>query len=423
MLFFPERVALAGLVAYIGLWLVAPLERVFPMVWVPLGYIAVCYSAFFLGCLLVAGGRRGIARPQKVSSFSSRAFWAIACIGAAGMAMRLYDKLFIRGVSLADSALESREMLADAEAGPVAAVGGLLYPFCYVPLILWWAREPGNRLGPVALGAAVLLFLLPAVDALLLLSRSQMLVAFSMMFFSAACVLFRGNALHPRLILPVVLGVAVLVTVSVLAFTSRLSQMDRDLVSSILTSAYGFVLTPNDRALTAMQGEGIAGGALGAVVPVLQYYLHGVFEFGLLWSRPDAQEFTLGTQTFAPYFKALSMFKLVGYPEFISSDIYYRSGVFTTFFGPLWIDFGWGGPLFMLGFGMLAKVCANGARGGAVAAMPLHAYFCVVLFFMPVVNFMISAQGMYIINAFLLTWIFLPPRNSSEGFYSKGMTV
>jgi hypothetical protein len=406
MLFFPERVALAGLLVYVGLWLLAPLERVFPMAWEPMGYIALCYLAFFLGCLLVSGGTRRAVRLQSVASFTLRAYWSVALLGATGMALRLYDKIFLRGISLADSALESRELLADAEAGPLAAIGGLLYPFCYVPLILWWARRPGMRLHPIAPWIAVLLFVLPGLDALILLSRSQMLVALSMMYFSVACVLYQGRVLPPRLIFPVLVGMSVLVVASVVSFASRLSQMDLDLVTSILNSTYGYVLTPNATALTVMSDGGIAGTVVGSLMPMLQYYLHGVFEFGLLWERPDTQAFTLGTQTFAPYVKALSIFKLIAYPDFAVADIYYRNGVFTSFFGPLWIDFGWFGLIFMFGFGALVKRVAQLARGGSMAAVPLYAYFAVVMFFMPVVNFTISAQGMYIINAFLGFWIF-----------------
>lgn len=408
MLFYPERVALACLLAYVGLWLIAPLKRVFPMAWEPLGYIALCYLAFFLGCLLVSRGSKQVIRLQSVASFTPRAFWTIAFLGGVGMTPRMYDKLFVRGISLADSALEARELLADAGAGPLAAIGGLLYPFCYVPLILWWARRPGMHLHPLAPWIAALLFVLPGLDALILLSRSQMLVALTMMYFSAACVLYQGRALHRRLMIPVLIGMSVLVAASVMAFASRLSGMDLDLVSSILNSAYGYVLTPDATALKVMGDKNLAGNAMSSLVPMLQYYLHGVFEFGLLWHRPDVQVFTLGTHSFAPYIKALSIFGLISYPDFDAANIYYRSGVFTTFFGPLWIDFGWFGPLFMLCFGVLAKRCAKLARRGSTAAMPLHSYFCVVLFFIPVVNFMISATGMYIINALLMVWLFAP---------------
>lgn len=407
MLFFPERIALTGLLVYLVLWLLAPLELTVRVSWGSLGYIFLCYLAFFLGCLLVAGRRRRVRGVMHGgANFWTRGFWVFAAIGAIGMSVRIFDKWFLRGAGLGSSVMESRELLVDAAAGPIAALGGLLYPFCYVPLIMWWSRPAGSRLHPLAQWVAVTLFVLPALDALLLLSRSQMLMAFGMMYFAAACVLYRGYLLPRKLLFPVLLGVSGMLIVSISVFLIRLDQMNMDLTFSIKNSVYGYVATPSPSAIWAMkQANSIIGKALTGVMPMLQYYLHGVFEFGLLWDRTDGhQVFALGAQHFAPYIKAFSVFGISPASSLTATNLYYRSGVFTTFFGPLWVDFAWGGPLFMLCFGALAKYCAQRARVGYLGAMPLHAYFCVVLFFMPVVNFMVSAQGMYIINAMFIFW-------------------
>jgi hypothetical protein len=184
--------------------------------------------------------------------------------------------------------------------------------------------------------------------------------------------------------------------------------MEMDFVFSILFSAYGYSLTPTADALSFMgtQSEPLAQLA-SAVIPLFQYYLHGVLEFGLLWERPDTQIFTFGTQHLAPYVKALDVFHVMEYPDFRTDYVYFRPGVFTTFFGPLWVDFGWAGVPLMLVFGVACKHCGNLARRGSLGVMPLYAYLCVVIFFIPVLNLIVSAQGMYTINAFLLTWIAL----------------
>ena len=147
---------------------------------------------------------------------------------------------------------------------------------------------------------------------------------------------------------------------------------------------------------------------------MVQYYLHGLFEFGLLWDRTDHQIFTMGMQTFDPFVKALSIAGLISYPDFDFDVIYERSSVFTTFFGPLWVDFGWFGPLFIAAFGWVAKRVSNLARAGSMAALPLHSFLVVIIFYMPVVNFMISATGMYIITAFSIFYFVARPRTSGR---------
>jgi hypothetical protein len=384
-----------------------------------IGYISACYIGFFIGCLLVSGG--SIPTPIRVvkSPFNKKIFWLTVFLGSLGMALRLYDRFILRGVSLSETAMEARELIADTGAGPLAAVGGLLYPTCYLPLFLWWGRRNTEiKIHWSTAWVAGSLFMLPGIDALTLLSRSQILVALSMMYVSAACILYRGRAFHSKLIIPTILGASLLTAISIFAFTSRLTQMEMDAVFSILNSAYGYVLIPNESALALIQGSSFTSKIAGATIPLAQYYLHGVFEFFLLWEHSSEMTFTLGTQTFAPYLKALNIFGMDFAPTYDLESSYYRVGVFTSFFGPLWMDFGWLGPLFLLFFGAFSKKISLLARSGRLEALPLHSFFMVVIFFMPVVNFMISATGMYIINALLIFFLIskppsykLPPEN------------
>jgi hypothetical protein len=407
VLFFPERVALAGIVVYLILFLIAPLQLVQPVAWESFMYIGLCYAFFFAGVYFVSRRHRRTTPVQITARFTNRAFWVIAFIGATGMAMRLADKFLLRGMNVADMAVESRKIVAEAGAGWIAAFGGALYPLCYVPLILWWARSPAtSRLDRPAMWFSIALFALPAIDALVLLSRSLMLVALFMMYFSAACVLYQGRALDRRLLRPALLGVVGITIVSAVTFSMRLSEMVMDQVFSILNSGYAFVLPPTQRAIALMTDpSSYIGNLLVDLTPLLQYYLHGIFEFGLLWERPDPQPFTLGMQHFAPYFKVLSLLGVTGYSEYALEEAYYRAGVFTSFFGPVWVDFGWLGPLVMALFGALLSYIADVARGGAVEVIPLYAFFCVVVFFMPVTNLLVGGQGMYAVNAFLLVWL------------------
>lgn len=411
-----------GVLVYLTLLLLAPLKLVFPVSWESLGYIFLCYLAFFFGCLLMAGRRRQLVRDKQGNSqFGKRVFWCFVFIGATGMAVRILDKWFLRGAGLGSSALDSRELLADAAAGPLAALGGLLYPFCFVPLFIWWSRPINSEKQILAKWVAVTLFILPAIDALLLLSRSQMLVAFAMMYFAATCVLYHGRLLPKKLIIPIFLCIAGFLTVSIAVFVTRLNEMNFDLAFSIQNSAYGYVITPDASAVQIMNQAGnFVGAALTSFMPMLQYYLHGLFEFGLLWDRADNQQFTYGAQHFAPYLKGLSVFGISSGSSLENPNLYFRTGIFTTFFGPLWVDYAWLGPLFMLGFGLFSKYCAQRAREGFLGAMPLHTYFCVVVFFMPVVNFMISAQGMYIINALGIFWFFYAKKSHSRRWSKLG---
>lgn len=402
VLLSPERVALAGVLAYLGVFLVAPVVAVHPISWGALGFVGACYAAFFAGSLAIPR-RRGEPVPPAVAwRFSRAVFWLFLCIGVLGIALRAYDKYVLRGVNLDEGALEGRSLLAEAGAGPIAVVAGVLFPFCYVPLILWWA-QPNQRRGWISGALALVAFLMPAADALLILSRSPLLVTAGLALAAASCVLYRGRVINKPLLRFGAIAVALLTALSVYIFEVRLREMNLDVAASILMSAYGDTLAPSQAAMDAMSDPEGGAGFL-ALLPMLQYYLHGVFEFGVLWERPEPQAFAMGFQHLAPYVKALNILGVLEYPD-IGHNLYVRDGVFTSFFGPLWTDFGWFGVTFMFFFGLACKLCSRLAWRGHVGVLPLYAYLCVILFFMPVVNFWVSAQGSYLINAFLLVWL------------------
>lgn len=403
MLFYPERIALAGILLYVGLLVITPLEVVFPPAWDALLYLLLSYCAFLFGALLMKKRHKNRRFEVKEKLLGLRAFWIYSLLGAVGILIRIYDRYVNRGASAVESALEARELIAEAAAGPLASVGAVLYPFCYIPLILVWSKVLVKNDSRIAKWSALVLFCLPALDALLLLSRSQMIVALSMMYFTATCGLYGGRWFPRQMGLPVIAGVMGLVAVSIFSFVTRLDQMNMDLAFSILNSVYGYTIKPNDLTMDLMNRSDSLGNLFAGIVPIFQYYLHGLLEFGLLWDRPDGQVFGYGLSHFAPYYKALSIFGLASSLE--SESLYYRNGVFTTFFGTLWMDFGWFGPLVMILFGAVCKYVAEKAKAGYLQALPLHIYLCVVIFFMPVVSFLISAQGMYVINTFVLFWI------------------
>ena len=141
MLFSPERIAVSGILVYVGLLLVAPVVVVHPVSWGAIGFVASCYAAFFAGCFVIPTRAGAPTPPTMAWQYSTVVFWTFLFLGLLGIALRAYDKYFLRGVSLDDGAVEGRSLVAEEGAGPVAVIAGGLYPFCYVPLFLWWARR------------------------------------------------------------------------------------------------------------------------------------------------------------------------------------------------------------------------------------------------------------------------------------------
>lgn len=404
MIYRPENVLLIGFITYLIVYLLSPLEITVPIEYGSLIFIATTSIALVFGSRFadMISPRKNLRKITvlRLERIEGRLFWGTLLLGLTGSLLRLYDQLILRGSS-GLTGLDAREALIDQTATQFSLLGGVLYPFGFLPIfILLGARAlPRTKL---RLGFACAVFLIPAVAALALYSRSFMLVSLAMIYFGVSLAVFRGRALPRQLLLPAVLGISTILTISASIFAWRLNQMSLTILHSVLMSGYSYTATPTNAALEVIRGGGWLGVTVAGVLPILQYYVHGPLEFQILWSDYDTQVFSHGALLFSPYVKLLSIFGIASQPDLY--ELFPRVGVFTSFWGPLWVDFGWLSLLVMFLFGFVARRIAIAARAADLGAVPLYTYICVILFFMPVVNFAISAQGMYVINAFVIFW-------------------
>lgn len=407
MIYRPENVLFLGIGVYLTVFLLSPLEVLVPIefgsfIYIGLTILALVLGSRFANHIRLATDARHIPAAQLMRE-ENRLFWAMLWLGGIGNLLKLLDKYVLRGVGNL-TGLEAREVLIDAGAGPLSLIGGVLYPFGYLPIfILLGAKALPRERWKLAL--AVLVFLIPALDAILLFSRSFMLVALAMIYFGISLTLYQGRAVPRNLILPLLAGLGLVLATSILIFNWRLGEMSLDTSHSVFLSGYAYTVAPNAAAQDIIN----RGGFWVGLLPIAQYYVHSILEFQILWSVNDTQNFSGGGLLFAPYVKLLAVFGFASEPNLF--DLFPRVGIFTSFWGPFWVDFGWLGPLLMFFLGFLVRIVARTARIGEIRAYPLYTYFCVVLFFMPVANFAITAQGMYAINAFVLFW-FLARRTS-----------
>lgn len=412
MIYRPENVLLLGVGVYIAVLILSPLEVLVPIETGSFVYIGLTITALVLGSrfadlIRLRAGARHIL-DLKLKRDENRLFWAMIWLGGIGNLLKLLDKYVVRGVGSL-TGFEAREVLLNSGSGMLSMVAGGLYPFGYLPIfILLGAKVLPRKRWKLML--ACIIFLIPALDALLLFSRSFMLVNLAMIYFAVSLTMFQGRIAPLKLILPVLASVMLVLTISIWIFLQRLDGMSLALSSSIYLSGYAHTVAPNDAGQELIN----RGSLLVGLLPIAQYYIHSILEFQVLWSMTETQNFSWGRLLFAPYFKILTILGVASDPDLF--ELFPRVGVFTSFWGPFWVDFGWFGPMVMFFLGIIMRIVARAARNGEMRAYPLYTYFCVVLFFMPVVNFAITAQGMYVINAFVLFW-FLAPK------YSRSWTI
>ena len=111
---------------------------------------------------------------------------------------------------------------------------------------------------------------------------------------------------------------------------------------------------------------------------------------------------TYGGYTFILYKRIL--YKIIGKKADNTNyaTIMPRNGIFTSFLGPIFVDFGWFSPIFLLLFGVYSKKIYSRLISNDDSAVLLYVYLSVVILFFPVFNFISGANGLYSFTSFLL---------------------
>jgi oligosaccharide repeat unit polymerase len=405
----PIRTALFGLLIWAALWIVMPLTQVGRLEPGAMLYIVASYLCMFAGAAVAQRQLvPGRLDPPTIwnGPLRRRLFWGSAALGMLGLLLRLVDRLLIRGVEYGASALELREALSETSTSAAGILAALILPLCLIPLILLLASS--ERRNRWLLTFAGIVFIVPMIESFFQLSRSFMLLTTGIAFAAASLTLFGGKLLNRTLILTSLVGAVTVAIVSTLIFSARIEAGRRQLTDSIFDSAYAEFLQPNSFAWSVItSGSGFESFALLSILPNGMYYLSGAYEFSALWARPDTQQFAFGQLLFYPFVRV--GYQLIGVDiqnRFDVETYVFRDGVWQTFFGPLWVDFGWFGPFVMIIFGVIIQVLSIRVRKGSLALLPLYTYLIIVVFFMPVINFLISGFGMLAITAFTLFAIY-----------------
>ncbi len=405
MFYDPVKLALWGVVAWFVVWLITPVDVTGDLAIGALLYTVVGYALLIAGATMARRPEMELpgAFPNEPwdKSLHLGLFWWTTGLGAIGMALRSYDRIFLRGVEYGANALEFREALANSSSSWAGITGGVLFPLCLIPLMLLFASTA--RKSKPLLAVSIIVFALPVVESLFQLSRSFLILSLGLAFATVVITRYRGRPVNRRLVTISLAGMLAMLLASTVIFSARLEAGEARLSDSVFDSVYAAWLQPNQAAREAISsGSDAEAFVTLAVLPNGMYYISGLYEFSALWLRPDGQVFANGQISFYPFVRVI--YSVLGIDQLTPDqveDYVYRDGVFQTFFGPLWVDFGWIGPFLLFPFGYLIKRLSYRVRAGSVAVLPIYVYLAIVIFFMPVVNFLTGGLGMLAVLSFV----------------------
>lgn len=397
------RTTLMGLFFWILIFLIVPLKVRHQIGFLPFFYLFLNYVFFILGLKIISPvkkeNRLTYSVNSKVLKDILRVVIAIAFIG---FFLKILDKFYIRGASFNYSISYNRYLLERSGASIVSIVSAVTTPFSFLPLFIYYKLKSNNKL---LFFISLFLFFSPSFDFLMMGSRSGLFVV--LLLFGLFLFYFKKLKVTPGrlfLVLFVLFAVGIYSIRLFIERTKDFAKTDKVAIEHMLErSSYNFTITPDEETKNAIiqsKNKTVQATRL-AIINFAQYYLHGVYEFGYLYNNYDKQHY-YGAYTFNVFVKFVNIIFRTNIDLKKIQKAPPRTGIYTTFYGPIFIDFGWVSLIFMFFFGAVQKTVYNFVMKGRIQFIPLLFYFLIINFFMPVFNFINGAQGLYTITSFVL---------------------
>ncbi len=398
-----SRITLAGMFLWVIIFFFVPLKVKHELGWMPILFLIANYIFFIFGLKIIPAIKKDKRNTYKVNRKAvKKVLYVVIYIAFIGFFFKIIDKFYIRGASFSNSVSFNRILLEKSGSSIISILAAILNPFSFLPLFIYFYLKLKNKL---ILILSCFLFFSTAFEFIMLGSRSGLFVIILLLgiylryFKKLKISLGRG--------LVVSFVIIVLMIFSVQLFIERtkdFARTDKVAIEHILTrSGYNFTVEPTVAAknkIITTENKTLQAYRLG-VINFGQYYLHGVFEFSYLYNNYEENHW-YGGYTFNVFAKFINILFRTDIDLKHIQESPPRTGVYTTFYGPIFIDFGWASLIFMFFLGVFQKTVYNAVLKGRFQFIPLLFYFLIVNFFMPVFNFINGAQGLYTITSFML---------------------
>lgn len=388
---------------------ILPVKVNFPLSLEAFSFWIFCVISFFVGTFIGAGNR--FYMPLYVQPFNEKwvnrfLLW-IVIIGFFGTVLLLVDRFIIRGVSLVADVLEKREMLSDSKSSALSSIAAMASSFGVISYLMVWVAEIGQVTVSRGIKLLAIFSVSMAIFANLQMgSRSLMLVVliiyFLVWFFS-----FRMRGGKVKLTHVILVGIVVLMMTIINAWIMiwRTELMEMSMLDSIFISAYAEAIEPSPFMRDVIENGGALAVFFSGMFSLVQYLFHGIYEFSYLFENFKGSH-ELGTQIFWLPIKVASMLTggAIPNPEFYNFSV--RTGIFNTFAGPIFIDFGLFSPVALFLGGAILGLPYRWFRMGKLEWLPTVVLVVASTILWPVVNIFTSASGAYLLVVTILIGLF-----------------
>lgn len=389
---FPFFVSLfGGVFVWFFVFILFPAKIVSPFAKESFWFIFLSYVSLILGYLFFPNTK---THNKGFLIISKRFIYIIIGTTVMSYLFRYIDLFMFRKVSFSNDVWQNRALLAETKPNFIFILSAILMHLYFIPIIFVLKNK---ITGIIISMISLLLFLLPFIEGFIRGSRNA--------FFTPVILLliillyFKKISFNRKHIVIIISAVTILFTIATSIIMQREASETDDNYSSLTTDFYlneflepspvlfEVIHSTNNNSIKKMMVSGFQ---------IAQYYVHGVFEFDNLvkYYQKTPMKHQYGKFTFSIINKFTNKY------EFTDSNLKEvqlvnpRGSTFITFFGGLYVDFGWFGLIVIFFYGCFQKRIMNKVTIGNNSYLPLFLFFLFCNFFMLTFNFL-RGMGSY----------------------------
>lgn len=335
-------------------------------------------------------------------------FRVLLVVSLVGIGLRFVDLFAIKDYLSYDSAVNYRlEYNQDINNyGIVSILSSFLFP-TGVGLAIF-AIYFSEKLSRAQIAFAFLMYVLVIIYSVLLGGRTLITLTTVMLIISWIIKLTTRKKnkntflIHYKKIILICVGCIIFFIYSMKILMNRLNAMGFTISSHLnyMEKTRNFVIDSDLYELAV--SSNFWGPMIYTFISIVHYFLHGFYEFFILTNSFNSELHTYGAMEFYPIWKFLNV---IGYDVV---DIYYLNsiietkGVYTTFFGPVFVDFGPWGFIYTFFIGLLSQLFWLKVRRNCFCMM-IYPFLASVLLHSSFLNMIRLGMGLYVLISLILT--------------------
>jgi hypothetical protein len=401
----PARFMALGMIIYATVLVAAPLQYDYSVVSLEGAlYAAGTYLAFFAGCRIARfGNPAGLAQSTDISARTwDKLITITLLIGTVGVVARLYDRVVLRGFTVGETYLETRESLSET-VSIFGYIGGFGFSFGIVALCLLWLSKSARR-RPVATVLAIMLALYPAAEALAQGSRSTLLhTGFLLVFFARSTNTLSFVFRSKWIMLGLLVAFAVFAQIIYEVRSLENAEAGVDIAEVYRQAGLARFSAPQSWVtdiLIESEGHGLLASLLKVVTHTAQYMTHSWFVYFVNYDGFEGVYGWGGVHFNVPVrvLSAITGIDLIYDPARYGM----QAGFSSTVMSLIYYDFGAMGPVVAALFGYLVTIVHRKAIEMPARWLPLHSYLCFACLTAQIDNQLTGGLGVFASWSFLL---------------------